>query len=596
MLSVQKNIQIGLLILLCLISRIAIAENYLDRFQRFLNWNLHLPSTPKPDFVEFIHEDTPLTQKLRHRWLYQLAQNHQWQLFLDYYQPSQDVGLQCYFLLANVHLGKPNIAISDAKTLWLNLDSKPQNCNALFTWLLTTENPNQTLITERLRIALENRNIRLANYLFTLYKPPYSNDTKLLQSIVQTPKKIQSLQPGLLHDEFYLYGLKRLVSKDMNQAIEIWKTPKTVEFLNEKQNQSFLTFLVIYKAMRNDDDTEDWFKKIKPEYYTPLLIDWQIRHALKKREWNRVIQLIALSPQKDEPSIQYWLARALEQTGSRQAAHSIYQKLAQTRQYYGFLSSLRLKTKCNFMQETIDTNPKHLTLYQPIIDKIKLLYDNHHLPEASRLINDFVSELPKEDKGTFVLWIDRNLQWHNLAIYLSSNKDLNNLLEIRFPIAHQEEVQKNATKYQIPEELVYALIRQESSFRTDVISPAGAYGLMQIMPETAKKVARELKIPFSDKKQLFSSADNIKLGTAYLKILAKRYHNDPILMAAAYNAGPSQLNFWLKNHPQNSIDIWIDTLPWAETRNYLKNITAFFAVYQYRIRKKEDLNWLNLSS
>ena len=112
---------------------------------------------------------------------------------------------------------------------------------------------------------------------------------------------------------------------------------------------------------------------------------------------------------------------------------------------------------------------------------------------------------------------------------------------------------------------------------------------MQIMPATALTVAKSKKINYLDKKQLFSSQKNIIIGAAYLQQLAKRFDKHPILMAAAYNAGPKQVSYWLKNHPPKDIDIWVETLPWPETRNYLKNIIAFYAVYQYRMQERPDL-------
>ena len=111
---------------------------------------------------------------------------------------------------------------------------------------------------------------------------------------------------------------------------------------------------------------------------------------------------------------------------------------------------------------------------------------------------------------------------------------------------------------------------------------------MQLMPATAKEISKAEHIAYTNKKQLFSSQTNIKIGVAYLKQLSKRFHQHPILMAAAYNAGPKQVTFWLKNHTPKEMDIWIETLPWTETRNYLKNIIAFYAVYQYRLQAKED--------
>jgi soluble lytic murein transglycosylase len=113
---------------------------------------------------------------------------------------------------------------------------------------------------------------------------------------------------------------------------------------------------------------------------------------------------------------------------------------------------------------------------------------------------------------------------------------------------------------------------------------------MQLMPATAKSVSQQEKINYSDKSQLFSTQKNINIGAAYLKQLTKRFHNHPILIVAAYNAGPRQVVYWLKNHPPVEMDIWIETLPWQETRNYLKNVIAFYAVYQFRLQETPDLS------
>ena len=567
------------------------AQSYLEKFQQFMLWSLNLPSSPTPEFIEFISQKTPLSQKLRIRWLYQLAQQKDWKNFLQYYQPSNDVSLQCYEISALISQQQTALALEKAKPIWLRNTSQPPNCNSVFNWLLHTQDPEQSLITQRISIALDNRNISLAIYLLNQYHPPHTGDSKLLQSIHQKPTRITNLQPGPLHGDFYLYGLKRIAIKNMPEAIQYWQNAtKSHQLLNEKQSQSFLSFLVIYKAMRNSDDTALWFAKIKPQYYTDLLLDWEIRYSLKRHQWRQVVNLIEHSKQKNEPIWQYWFARALEGQGKTTEANEIYQTLAKTRHYYGFLASLRLKTGFSFENEEVHVDLNRLKEYQPIIDQIKTLYDNHQFLHASRLLNDFASELPKEDKSALIQWIQNTLKWHGQALYLSNTDELSNLLSLRFPLIHKEHIWKTAKQYQIPPELIYAVIRQESGFRENVISPAGAHGLMQILPSTAQKIAKDQKIQYKDKNQLFSYLENIKIGSAYLQQLDKRYHH-PILMAAAYNAGPTQVNYWLKNHTPKQIDIWIETLPWSETRNYLKNIIAFYAVYQYRLKEKADLSW-----
>lgn len=590
------NVGLGLIGLLGLFSLIPLGHAdsgaaYLNRFMAYLAWSQNLPEKPGEDFFAFVDSDTPLAQKLREKWLYQLVRQKDWSQFSKHYKASADLNLQCFSQIANYNEGKTEEALTAAKVLWLSGDSLPLACNTLFDFLLKSPHFDEGLITQRIILALDKRNLALAQFLLKQYKQSHQEDQKLLVAINQNPSRIAQLKPGELHDYFYLFGLKRMIAANMAQSIRYWQDPKTKHFLNEAQQQSFLINLTLYKAMRNDEDESLWFAKIKSAFYTETLLDWQIRFALKRQQWAQVEILINQSPNKNEPCWQYWLARALEARGKTPEAKSIYQSIAQNRHYYGFLASMRLNTSPTFINEPPASNRALLKPYQAFINNIKTLYDSKQASEASRLLNDFISELPKEDKSALIYWVAHDLQWHGKSVYLSNTEELSNQLLLRFPVIYNEAINRYAKNYQIPQEFIYAIIRQESGFREDVVSPAGARGLMQVMPSTASVVAKGEKIAYSDKDQLFSSQKNINIGVAYLQQLKNRYNHHPVLIAAAYNAGPSQVNYWLKNHPPKEIDIWIDTLPWHETRNYLKNIIAFCAVYQYRLQQKPDLRW-----
>ncbi|KTC68059.1 soluble lytic murein transglycosylase [Legionella birminghamensis] len=565
-------------------------ETYVLRFMNYMEWSQNLPQQATPEFLAFIGDDTPLANRLREKWLYQLARQRDWANYTAFYRPSSDVSLQCFARLAEYFQGKTELALEGAKPLWLKGDSQPGACNQLFDFLIKSGQFDEQLITDRIRLALDKRNLGLARYLLKLYQKPRLEDETILVGISQNPARIAQLQPKELHDAFYLYGLKRLVSTNMDLAIKLWQQPKTRKILSEAQQQSFLVQLVIYKAMRNHEDTEQWFSRIKPVYYNDALLDWEIRAALKQQNWPKVEKLILFSTNKDSPCWQYWLGRAKEAQGKKAESQAIFGILAETRNYYGFLASLRLHKKPSFVNETVVKDPNVLKPYRAFTSTIKNLYANKQTLQASRMLNDFVLELPKEDKSALIYWVANELQWHGKSVYLSNTEELSNQLSLRFPLAHEPTVTAYSKNYQISKEFIYAIIRQESSFREDVVSMAGARGLMQIMPDTAKMVAKQEKIAYGDKNQLFSSQKNINIGVAYLKQLAKRYHAHPVLMAAAYNAGPRQVNYWLKNHPPKQIDIWIETLPWHETRNYLKNVIAFYAVYQFRMQQKPDLS------
>lgn len=566
------------------------AQDYMQRFAAFTNWSENLPASPDDAFLAFIDSDTPLAKKLRERWLYQLARNKNWPAFNQYYRASEDLNLQCFAHFANYQQGNIEAAMNATKPLWLIGESSPPACGKLFELFIDSEQFDENLLTQRITLALQKRNIPLARYLLKRYKQPRLADEQLLTMIQQNPSRITELKPGELHDEFYLYGLMRLVSSNMDQALKIWQRPQTQKILPMPLQQSFIAHVALYKAVRDHEDADAWFSSVKPAFYNDALLDWKIRLALKRQQWQDVETLISHYHDKENFCWQYWLARAKEETGKQDEARALYQSLASSRHYYGFLASMRLHKNLSFQNESIAVNKRILKSWQPFTDNVRQLYNNKQTMQASRLLNDFLSELPMEDKNALISWVDTDLQWPGKSVYLSNNKELNNQLNLRFPLSYNNAVKTYSKNYQIPMELIYAIIRQESGFREDVVSSAGARGLMQVMPATAKVVAKQEKIAFNDKNQLFSSQKNINIGVAYLRHLAKRFSKNYILMAAAYNAGPRQVNHWLKTHSPTEADIWIETLPWHETRNYLKNVISFYAVYQYRMNRKVDLS------
>lgn len=565
-------------------------QPYMDRFNTYLSFSHNIPVTPDATFLEFISGTEPLSTKLREKWLYELAKNKDWSQFNHYYQPSKDLNLECYDLIAQYNLGMHDEALKTSISLWLTGNSMPPSCDNLFQLTLKDEQFDQKLITKRFDLALDRQNIKLARYLLKQYKIPHETEIQALDAVSQNPAHISTLNPGGLNSTIYLYGLKHLVSMNMDQALKLWRQNKTKKMLNPEQQQAFLAHVALYKAMRNHEDTLEWFAQVKPQYYNDTLLDWQIRFALKRKNWAQVTTLINESKNKNEPSWQYWLARSLEEQGKSTEARAIYEPLAKTRQYYGFLASLRLNKIPSVTNEAPTTNLEVLKPYQSFIDQIQTLYITKQNLQASRLLNDFISELPKDEASALIYWIDNKLQWHGKSVYLSNNETLNNQLSLRFPLAYKDSVSLYSKKYTVEPEFIYAIIRQESGFRDDATSSAGARGLMQVMPYTARVVSKADKIPYHDQGQLFVPQKNINIGIAYLKQLAKRFGNHPILIAAAYNAGPKQVVYWLKTHPPKEIDVWIETLPWQETRNYLKNIMAFYVVYQYRLGEKPNLN------
>ena len=157
-------------------------------------------------------------------------------------------------------------------------------------------------------------------------------------------------------------------------------------------------------------------------------------------------------------------------------------------------------------------------------------------------------------------------------------------VEIRFPLAYEKEINSAAKNTDIPNYVLFALARQESAFNTRATSSAGAMGLIQVMPATAKSTARKYKIPYRNKKQLHDASTNVPIGATYYMSMLERFDNNRILASAAYNAGPHRVNRWLANSKGKlPFDIWMTLIPFKETRSYVSNILMYSVIYSRKL-------------
>ena len=133
--------------------------------------------------------------------------------------------------------------------------------------------------------------------------------------------------------------------------------------------------------------------------------------------------------------------------------------------------------------------------------------------------------------------------------------------------------------------LLYAVSRQEGALYPRAESPVGAPGLMQLMPGTAKETASKLGVPYRNPEQLFDPTLNVRLGSAYLKRLLDVYDGNRILATAAYNAGPGRVKRWREQSRNRPMDVWVESIPYKETRNYVQNVLSFDLIYQHKLQQ-----------
>jgi len=382
-------------------------------------------------------------------------------------------------------------------------------------------------------------------------------------------------------------GMQRALLRDMDNAKEHFDRWNAKFQLGESDRAAVIYKLGMNAAVDHHADAAYWLSQLPPAYHTATSRAWRVRASLRQgqiEQAGRDIEHLT-ADERSEPKWQYWKGRALAATGNEAAASEIFSRLATTRNYYGFLAADLLDLPYKMNQTGFDSESEEIqrTLRREdlvMAMELKALGEVQMARRQWRYASK--SMTPDELRNASIaahLW-----QWHDRAIITAGKSGHTNDLDVRFPILYRKNVDANAKRNQIPTQWVYGVIRQESAFMTDARSGVGALGLMQLMPATARRVAKRLKLKgIKSRSSIVKPTTNIKLGTAYLRTVLDRMNGHLVLATASYNAGPHKVERWLPVDASLAADVWIETIPYKETRNFVKNVLGFMAVYGYRL-------------
>ena len=173
--------------------------------------------------------------------------------------------------------------------------------------------------------------------------------------------------------------------------------------------------------------------------------------------------------------------------------------------------------------------------------------------------------------------------WYDRAIFALGNSGDLNLYDWRFPLLWEPDIKKAAAAHQLDPAWVYGTIRSESAMVETARSSANALGLMQVTPATGKQVAKKHGLQWRGSAQLKTARGNLPIGTAYMSDLYQDFNQNPVLASGAYNAGPNAVKRWLDTRPLSETAIWVETLPYFETRDYIPRVLAFTTIYDWRM-------------
>lgn len=551
--------------------------------QKKLIKNMRLSDAKEIDDFLATYRGTPLDWPLRKKWLNYLANKNQSALFLKFYKPTSNADLTCKFHRYQLKVGvSAALVLPKVTELWQVGKSQPKSCDPLFKIWQEKGYRTTEVIWQRIVITADGGKSTLLPYLIKQLPKKMRKKAELWRSVRINPAYVANLSRFTKKDkketEIVTYALKRYIWRDPDRAIKVFEQAKKQFPFNNKQLDEITERFAIALASKGHNQATAWLNKLNDQQYSANLIQWRITELLRDEDWPAIKTELLSFPKSQQERLQwrYWYGRSLLKTGDYPQAEAVLTEAAKERHYYGFLAAGLINKKVNLrdIPLTITEREKYQVLNHPAGKRaFEFFYLGRYL-EARSEWNYWIKQLNEREK-LVAAKVANERGWYDRAIFTLANVGYLDDVDLRFPLAFASQISEQAKHNTINPAWAFAIARRESSFMSDANSSVGATGLMQLMPATAKQLAKKNM----SRKNLHNPETNIQLGTKYLQQLLARHDGNQILATAAYNAGPLRVKAWLKERPKLPADIWIETIPYKETREYVKSVMAYQQIY-----------------
>jgi soluble lytic murein transglycosylase len=554
----------------------------------------HLRALPVSEVRALLARETAslVGARLRTAWLKETARQGRFDLFMADYTPQTDGELRCHALSRELAETTTPVAIKRGLDLWLRGISQPAPCDLVFARLHERGVLNDELVWQRIMLAAHAGNPGLAAAVGRRFAAPGARAlARLLPDLANRPA-VALRQPTLRKDsrevrEVVAYGLTQLARTSPALAATALAEARTRYAFAASDLGRVQRAIALAAAAREDPRLLDYLGDVGPAGVDDAIERLRLREGLRARDWRRLATWTAEPPRGPTTNVlrwRYWHARAREELGQRVRAMTLFEQLAAERDYYGFMASDRLGQPYAFTDLPIAPDAAERSRIAGLagMRRAEEFYRLGLRPQSqAELDHEFDGrERRAQEVAASVV---NDWGWHERAILTLGRIQSYDDLSLRFPLHHRALIEKFARQRGLPAPLVYSIIRGESAFVTDARSPAGALGLMQVMPATAAATARHIGVQLRSPAELTQVEKNLAIGSEYLRQVLRQFGGSFPLAAAAYNAGPSRVKAWVRSARCTPPDLWVDTLPFAETEAYVRRALFYAAIYEWRL-------------
>ncbi|QFU76232.1 murein transglycosylase [Halioglobus maricola] len=560
---------------------------YLD-YRQLTREPKHVRASEARRFID-LSADTPLPNRFLANYLTRAGRERRWDDFLTV-KPDEpnSIELKCYYFRAKLATGDPLAAWEGAERLWVHGKSRPKQCDPLFDAWLKADQLSDEVVWARMMKAFEARQGSLMKYVArkgSSALKPWSDKAIAVYGKPARMRDVSLPSADARSSELASHGLVYLARYNPAMALDYWYSYEEELSFTAEQTHQVEYAIALRSLFAETESNMAWLPGALDRLNEDKLVEIRLRWALGESDWEAVAaNLELLSPEaRETEGWRYWRARVLQREGKADAANTILVALAQERDFYGFLAADALGKPYAFnhdslVLESARTEPLKA---MPGVQRVGEFYYHEEERNAHSEWYKMLIDAPEAEDKQALAQLAANEGWHSLAINAAAKAKAWDALDWRFPTPHQEVFKHHATVQQVPSTELMAIARRESAFFPEARSPVGARGLMQVMPATGKQVAAGLGRPHSSA-ALYEVEHNVLLGSAYYRQLLDRFDGNRIFALAAYNAGPHRVERWRNNSRETlPVDVWIETIPFKETRNYVKNVLSYNVVFQY---------------
>ena len=558
----------------------------LEPYVEYYRLRLRLEHAGDVDIRRFLerYADTPVADRLRMEWLKMLGRKGEWETVSQEYprvvEPDDEV--TCYALQARRREGDSQ-ALLDARPLWFSGRDLPDSCDVLMDALVAEGVIGEDDIWARIRSALEAGKVTVARQSAEYLPPGKALSRNDLSAANDNPRRYLERKNLDLETragrEMALFALLKMAKSSPAQAY--FQYARLSDQFNDAERAYVLGHVGQYGARRQDPQALGWFKEAGTEGLTPTQLEWRTRAALRAEDWDEVLNSVQAMTDADSevPAWRYWRGRALKAQGRLAEANAILAPLSTEHHYYGLLALEELGAVFRLPP----------TGYRPDATDVKAVEE---LPGIQRSLAlqrlgmriegkrewNWAIRGASDQRLLAAAELARRHGFYDRAIATAEQTVLTHDFDLRYMAPYRDLMQNYAARLDLDEAYVYALVRQESRFDPAARSSAGAQGLMQLMPRTARWTAKKMGLRGFSSRKTTDIETNLAIGTYYLRYLMDIFDNQPVLTAAAYNAGPGRARQWREARPMEGA-VYAETIPFTETRLYVKKVMGNVAFY-----------------